>query len=299
MSAVVMVESGNPDFLITAKKDVESFRNYKNSDRQAVVAEHYRLMRANQTLEFTRKMSQKYDFSDGKYRKMMTIREAFKELMTYVDSSDPDAELPNRIHMLQTAEGLRKAGHPDWMQIVGLIHDMGKVMFLWGTEEDGQLGRAEGPQWALGGDTWVAGCALPDCCVFPELNSTNPDMADPRYNTECGIHQRGCGFEKLEFAYGHDEYLYQMLLGNNIVLPVEGMAMIRYHSCYPWHTGGAYRQFMTDEDHTLLKWVLEFNKCDLYTKDNDVEEFMKREEELWAYYEPILEKYGMGGALKW
>ena len=35
-----------------------------------------------------------------------------------VDASDPDADLPNRIHMLQTAEGLRKAGHPDWMQVV-------------------------------------------------------------------------------------------------------------------------------------------------------------------------------------
>jgi inositol oxygenase len=49
--------------------------------------------------------------------------------------------LPNLIHMLQTAEGIRKAGHPDWMQLVGLIHDMGKIMFLWGTPEDGQIGK--------------------------------------------------------------------------------------------------------------------------------------------------------------
>lgn len=296
---ISLVDTGSPEFLITADKDILSFRNYKDSNRHEGVSQHYALMRKNQTLEFTRKMAKKYDFSDGKFRKLMTIKEAFRELMTYVDSSDPDAALPNRIHMLQTAEGLRKAGHPDWMQLVGLIHDMGKIMFLWGTEEDGQTGRAEGPQWALGGDTWVAGCALPDCCVFPEMNSSNPDMKDPRYNTECGIYERGCGFANLEFAYGHDEYLYQMLLGNNIKLPDEGMAMIRYHSCYPWHTGGAYRQFMNDRDHILLKWVLEFNKCDLYTKDNNVKEFMEREEELWAYYDPILEKYGMGGELKW
>ena len=32
---------------------------------------------------------------------------------------------------------------------------MGKVMFLWGAAEDGQSGTAEGPQFALGGDTWV------------------------------------------------------------------------------------------------------------------------------------------------
>ncbi len=42
--------------------------------------------------------------------------------------------------------------------------------------------------------------------------------------------------------------------------------MIRYHSCYPWHTGGAYRSLMTEADHAMLPWVLEFNKFDLYTK---------------------------------
>lgn len=45
------------------------------------------------------------------------------------------------IHMLQTAEGIRKKGHPDWFQLVGLIHDMGKIMFLWGDEKDGQKGK--------------------------------------------------------------------------------------------------------------------------------------------------------------
>jgi hypothetical protein len=45
------------------------------------------------------------------------------------------------VHMLQTAEGIRKAGHPDWFQLVGLLHDMGKIMFLWGAEEDGQIGK--------------------------------------------------------------------------------------------------------------------------------------------------------------
>lgn len=116
------------------------------------------------------------------------------------------------VHMLQTAEGIRRAGHPDWMQLVGLIHDMGKIMFLWGAPEDGQVGTAEGPQWALGGDTWVVGCRIPDCTVFPEFNTLNPDMHDERYNTELGIYQPQCGFENLQFAYGHDEYLYRMLV---------------------------------------------------------------------------------------
>src|SRR3546814_15259086 len=121
-------------------------------------------------------MHEKYSFETP--RAMMTIREAFTELETYVDSSDPDLGLPNLLHMLQTAEGIRKAGHPDWFQLVGLLHDMGKIMFLWGTPEDGQQGTADGPQWALGGDTWIVGCRLPNSMVFPEYNSLNPDIPD-------------------------------------------------------------------------------------------------------------------------
>lgn len=73
--------------------------------------------------------------------------------------------------------------------------------------------------------------------------------------------------------------------------------MIRYHSCYPWHTGGAYRQFMTEKDHELLKWVLEFNKFDLYTKDQGG--FNASVEELWPYYQNLIEKYFPGTALSW
>lgn len=95
---------------------------------------HYKLMRKNQTLEFSQRMAEKYSFNHPRAR--LTVREVFKILETYVDSSDPDVSLPNMVHMFQTAEGIRKAGHPDWFQLVGLIHDMGKIMFLWGDGEN-------------------------------------------------------------------------------------------------------------------------------------------------------------------
>ena len=73
--------------------------------------------------------------------------------------------------------------------------------------------------------------------------------------------------------------------------------MVRYHSAYPWHTGGAYRQFMNDQDSENLDWVLQFNKYDLYTKDE--RGLTRTEEELWAYYEPIIAKYFPSEQLKW
>ncbi|EGB11633.1 hypothetical protein AURANDRAFT_58690 [Aureococcus anophagefferens] len=257
-------------------------------------------MRTHQTVAFVKKMHAKYDFSEGKARCRMTVQECFRVLENYVDSSDPDVGLPNIVHMLQTAEAIRAAGHPDWFQLVGLVHDMGKIMYLWGCAEDGQVGTADGPQWALGGDTWVVGCALPSGdarpgVVYPQFSSLNPDARDPALNTPCGMYEPGCGIDNLLFAYGHDEYLYQMCTANGVKLPKAGFDMIRYHSAYPWHTGRIYDHLMKPEDHEALKWVLEFNTFDLYTKDEDN---VIDVEKLWPYYQGLIDKY-MPGKLKW
>ena len=286
---MVVLDQADEGVAVKAK---DAFRNYSDSSRQHVVQNHYRNMRENQTVNFVQKMKRKYDFTKAP-RVMMTVREAFTKLEAYVDSSDPDTKLPNFVHSIQTAEGIRADGHPDWFQLVGLLHDMGKIMFLWGNEEDGQVGKSDGPQWALGGDTWVVGCKIPDCVVFPEYNRCNPDYCNPLYDSDVGMYEIGCGIDNLCFAYGHDEYMYQMLKANKCSLPAEAMAMVRLHSAYPWHTGKEYKQFMNQNDEKMMLSVLEFNKYDLYTKkDEDSENLtMSQVEELWPYYQALIDKY--------
>jgi hypothetical protein len=48
--------------------------------------------------------------------------------------------------------------------------------------------------------------------------------------------------QNLRFAVGHDEYAYRMLTHNAVPLAgiPEALAIVRLHSCYPWHKGGAY-----------------------------------------------------------
>ena len=277
-------------FATGSSKAVADFRDYTAvSPRQAVVLDHYQQMRQKQTVEFVRRMQTKYSFSSP--RCTMTIAEAFHALTEYVDCSDPDLSLPNIIHSYQTAEAIRKAGKPDWMQLVGLIHDMGKIMYLWGTPEDGQQGTADGRQWALGGDTFVVGCALPDCCVFPEFNKLNPDSTNELYSTQNGMYQPGCGLSNVLFAYGHDEYLFQMLKANNCTLPEEAMYMVRFHSAYPWHTGRAYQHLEDAHDREMMPHVLEFNKFDLYTKDELGQLSREEADTLWPYYEGLIAKY--------
>ena len=101
----------------------------------------------------------------------MTIMDAVHMLDALVDESDPDTDLPNSVHAFQTAERIRVA-HPDkdWFHLIGLLHDLGKVMALWGE-----------PQYCVVGDTFPLGCKFSENIVFPETFANNPDTKVPEY----------------------------------------------------------------------------------------------------------------------
>ena len=87
----------------------------------------------------------------------MTIWEAIEKLDTLIDESDPDTSLSQIQHLLQTAEAMRRDGKPDWMQLTGLVHDLGKLLCFYGA--DGQ--------WDVVGDTFVVGCKFSDKIIYP------------------------------------------------------------------------------------------------------------------------------------
>ena len=82
-----------------------------------------------------------------------------------------------------------------------------------------------------------------------------------------GIYTPHCGLDNLLLSWGHDEYLYHVVKDQSL-LPAEALAMIRYHSFYPWHREGAYRHFMNEKDWQMLEAVKEFNPYDLYSKSD-------------------------------
>lgn len=273
----------------TESKSKEEFRNYDQGDITAAVKEHYRKMRTRQTYGYVQRMKKKYLTCD----KPMHVWDAMERLNALIDVSDPDLDLPNVQHLIQSAEAIRNDNRPDWMQLVGLIHDLGKVMYLWGSDEDGT---SQAEQWGLVGDVFVVGAKLPDSCVYPEFNNLNPDMQDERYNTELGIYEEGCGLDNLDLAWGHDEYLYQVLTNHPTnKIPLEGMVMIRYHSFYPWHTGGSYKRLLNRDDQKYLDWVKDFNQYDLYSKNTKIYNM----EEIKAHYFPLIAKYIGTDPVRW
>jgi len=269
----------------------DSFRNYENSARQEKVAATYGLMHQNQTVEFGREQREKWlKFNKGEF----TIMEVIEMLDDLVDDSDPDVDIPNSIHDFQTAERIREqwpGEEFDWFHLVGLLHDLGKVMAL-----PKLAGKDVLPQWAVVGDTFPVGCApAEDAIVFPEEFQKNPDYHHPVFGTKNGIYEPGCGIGKLMFSWGHDEYMYQMLKFNGCTIPEQGLNMIRLHSFYPWHDKRAYTHFEAAEDAETMKWVKEFNKFDLYSKADAVPDV----EKLKPYYASLIKKYNLDGKLRW
>jgi inositol oxygenase len=234
------------------------YRDYSNVNN--AVKKNYKMARENQTVEYVKYMREKY----GKFDKKLNIEEDIKLLKSFVDLSDPDIDLPNDEHLYQSANAALEAGEPNWMIITCLIHDLGKIIYLRGCDEDGT---SMGVQYGIVGDTFIVGCKIPDEIIFPEFNDLNPDMRDERYNTKYGIYKKKCGLENCLVSYGHDEYLYELLKYSDVKLPEEALYIIRFHSLYLHHKENAYEHLLDDKDVRMLPLLKRFNKYDLYSKN--------------------------------
>lgn len=282
-------------------KDKTGFRDFVGAAES--VKALYQEQHAKQTVEYN--IAARKTFL-GKCHARMTVWQAIEKLSTLIDQADPDTSLSQIQHLLQTAEAMRRDGKPDWMQLTGLIHDLGKLLIFFGA--DGQ--------WDVVGDTFIVGCKFTDDIIYPEMFDKNPDKHDPRYNTECGMYALGCGLDNVMFSWGHDgefmapirlalsfifflisfpclaraEFLYWRMKAQSRI-PQAGLDMIRLHSCYPLHREGAYRQFFAPGDDEKIKNVLAFNVYDLYSKNESPADPVA----LRPYYEALIDKYIIGG----
>ena len=246
-----------------------AYRDYSGAQVDHV-REFYRQNHMHQTYALVQQKKKRWLAFD---QRQMSPWDALDYLNTLVDESDPDINLPQISHLLQTAEAIRADGHPDWFVLTGFIHDLGKVLCLFGE-----------PQWAVVGDTFPVGCRHSEKIVLAEFFALNPDHNDPAYNTPCGVYSEGCGLGQVHMSWGHDEYLYHLLKG---CLPEPALYMIRYHSFYAWHREGQYLHLTDATDRANLPWVQKFNPYDLYSKNPNPPVLSQ----LKPYYEDLMAKY--------
>ncbi len=243
-------------------------REYPN-DETSPVFQHYKNMRSKQTLAYV--LLQKKKYSNLHSYIALSIQEALQALKNFVDPSDPDVELSNNIHNYQTAERCRKLlPNEDWFHLVGLIHDIGKILYTF-----------DEPTWAIVGDTFPVGHPFSQKCIYPDLFKDNTDYGNAT------IYEEHYGFDNVHFSWGHDEYMYHVLRHNKTTLPEEALYIIRYHSFYPWHQHGAYAELASEKDIKMIKYLKLFNQCDLYSKTDDVLDY----ESIKGYYDKLIKKY--------
>lgn len=250
-------------------KAKEEFRNYDAPARDTV-REFYKINHELQTYDFVLGKEKQYLSLN---KRKMSLWEAVEFLNTLVDDSDPDIDLDQTQHLLQTSEAIRADGHPDWFVLTGFLHDLGKVLCLYGE-----------PQWAVVGDTFPVGCKHSDKIVYSEFFSANLDSNHEVYNTTMGVYDLHCGLNNVHMSWGHDEYVYHIMKD---YLPEEGLYMLRYHSFYSQHREKAYDHLMCKHDIEMFKWVDIFNQYDLYSKAP----IAPNVNELRPYYEDLASKY--------
>lgn len=121
-----------------ALKPVAKFRDYTidpNDPIKERVRQTYKEMHTRQTVGFVQGRMErwlKFDTFEA------TVMDALVKLNDLVDESDPDVDMPNIVHAFQTAEQIRKEhSDEDWFQLTGLVHDLGKVYFMFQTYFNG------------------------------------------------------------------------------------------------------------------------------------------------------------------
>lgn len=243
-------------------------RNYQTGTPQH---KFYTEQHKTQTYEYVKQKLAEFDIRP---KVRMTMSSVLAKMDDFIDPSDPDTDNENSIHAYQTAERIRKE-HPEnkELQVCGLIHDLGKILFSFGE-----------PSIAVVGDTYVVGCEFPKSIVYYETMQENPDSKHPIYSTRNGIYEERCGLENLTITFGHDEYLYQVLQ-QCPNYPIRYKNIIRYHSLYPLHMGGDYQHFLNDTDEKIIQDVRFFNQYDLYSKADT--EFQLTDE-IRKYYDELL-----------
>lgn len=235
---------------------LKSLRAYDVAEMN--VKKLYEVARVFHTPSTVRRLRETY--AAGKQGLSLSIWEVMDKLKSFKDISDPDVDVPNDQHALQTAEAIRKAGLPRWMQFVGLIHDFGKILHLWGNKDDGT---SMDTQFSLVGDTFIVGYKYPEELIYPEFNSLQENS-----DKEFEIYDKNCGLDNCLVSYGHDEYLYQVLKYSDAKLPEHALKIVRYHSLYVWHDKDAYSELENKDDVLLKGWIKLFNQYDLYSKRN-------------------------------
>jgi len=158
------------------------------------------------------------------------IWETMELLDSLVDSSDPDTDLSQMDHNLQTAEAIRRDGHPT-MVCAHRIHSRRR-------ENSFACLASRSGRWSA--ILFPSGAPFfgQESC-YPEFFEANPD------NQDSVVANRGMGFTRQSAAsrtciFFMGPRRVSLRGSSKIICPKKASYMIRYHSCYVIHQQREY-----------------------------------------------------------
>lgn len=158
----------------------------------------------------------------------------------------------------------------DWLILVGLIHDLGKILVL------NEFGGFD--EWFSVGDIYPLGCAFSKSNIYYNkgYHKLCDDYKNNSFNSDLGIYKKKYGFENIEMTFSHDYYLAESLKKSNTNLPAEAIYIIQFHSFYAWHSPKnnirGYESLSSEKDWRLLPLLKLFQRADLYSKKDEIEQ---------------------------
>uniref|UniRef100_A0A7S2L9T4 Inositol oxygenase n=1 Tax=Leptocylindrus danicus TaxID=163516 RepID=A0A7S2L9T4_9STRA len=254
---------------------------------------HYRKAWIFQSYSYVQAMRDK--FLGFENLPKMNIREALDLLQSV--PCHPFRKGPSlRSFLFHTAEVFRKMGYPDWVQLIALVHELGRIHSL---DEEKMMEKSY--DWTISSRTRIVGCLPPERCIFSEFRRLSPDIKNDQYNSQLGIYRRHCGLENVFLLWTGPEYMYHMLKANDVTIPSDGLLLLRFFSLYDWHTNNAYSDLESENDNDIKFFIAEFDEIRRRARRTCVSDFSGDEcERLWdTHYSHIFQKYSLVDKLKW
>jgi len=263
---------------------------------------HYLKAWQRQTVDYVLKQRERYlQFN----LKTMSVREAlnFVKRTPYFPFrvGRPGEPAPSvRSLCFRVAEAARDAGQPDWVQLVALVHALGNVVPI--VDMKTKIEAENDFDWTIITRSRVVGCGAPTCSPFSEFRSLNKDERSNEYSSPQGMYDLHCGLENVLMTWTGPEYMHFLLRHNQVAIPEEGLAMLRYFTLGDWHTYNEYEHLENADDRGVKAFVGEFDQLRrAASRDGELEELSDGEcDRLWRqHYGYICEKFGLDGELRW
>lgn len=293
-----------PSFWQANGRDLSLMCTSDNPSRR----QHYRKCWKYQTYDYVSSMRSRFlTFSLGKATLIEALRliHAFSAypFHTIDESQDsPQSASPPSLRTLcfLMAETARSEGHPDWLQLLALFHELGAAVKVLDTHTGNQ---AESYDWSISSRVRVVGCKVPSRATFREFQCLNTDGDDSRYNTDTGIYQEHCGLDNVLLQWTGNEYMYYLLKHNNTSLPNEALACLRYNLLGDFHEHNEYSVLMNKDDEDMLPFIQTFDalRRSVRLKCVDCADLSDEEcSSLWdGYYSNLAAKYQCDHIFSW